>query len=91
MDTLELLMKAGNRAEELANHIGTTDEYVAALGLEDRSVVIEFCEARSVGVLELGLLMSRKGIDVIDAMSVAMLFGITVGYQMALIREETDE
>lgn len=95
MDTRELLIAASKRAEEMSNQIEDTDAFVSALGLADKKVVQDFCTEHSINSLELGIMMHRLAgmddLDIVDAMSVTMLFGIAIGYQIALIREESDE
>ncbi|MFI5419577.1 MAG: hypothetical protein ACHQ1H_01275 [Nitrososphaerales archaeon] len=92
MDTREILIEAGRRAEQMSLQEGG-DDFVSSLGLEDRDTVQEFCEAQSFEIMTLTSTMSRRGImiDVVDSMSVAMLFGISIGYQLALLREESVE
>lgn len=93
MDTRELLIKAGERAEQMSDQEGAGDDFIASLGLEDRDTVQQFCEAQSFEIMTLTSTMSRRGImiDVVDSMSVAMLFGISIGYQIACLREESVE
>lgn len=89
METQELLESAAFRAELLA--VGTdaeSDEYFRLMGLEDEDTVMKFCRHHAMEVFKVRIATSPNGVSVSDVSIVAMMFGLTVGYQLAKIQEE---
>lgn len=86
MDTREILEEAATRAENLAM-IENVDSFMLSLGLEDDHVVHEFVTQQAYEIFKIRMFTGGP-ISIENCSAVSMLFGMVVGYQLALMREE---
>lgn len=88
LDTYELLLEAGNRAENLSRgYDETAEDYFASMGINDDEVLHKYVDVHTKEILKVTILLGERLVDIRDLMGTAMLFGISVGYQLALLRE----
>lgn len=91
MDTLSLLNEAADRAEQMALICdGESEDYFAMMGIPDEDVVHDFVTHQAFKIFELRMALGG-GVSIRNVSGVALAFGLTVGYQLALLREETTE
>ncbi len=96
METEELVIEALDRLSQLssANDMNPR-KLVSNIGIDDHGYFSRFLEEQSEKLLEVGALRNlfvegTYGVDIIDSMGVAMLQGVLLGYQIALLREEEE-
>lgn len=91
IETLDLLTEAANRAELLSIlENQDADDYFRSMGILDDDAIHAFVHEHNREIMRGFMLLSRNVIDVPNLMGTAMLFGISVGYQMALLREDSE-
>jgi hypothetical protein len=91
MDTLEILNEAGRRAELLASSEDTEpDTFFDSIGLTDGETVADYCTHHAYEIFKVHMALGH-GVSIQDVSTMSLLYGIIVGYQIALIREESDE
>ncbi len=88
--TIQLLCGAADRAERLAilDH-EDADDYFHSMGILDDEALHLFAHEHCRQIMQTSMLMNPGILDVPGLMGTAFLFGVSVGYQMALMREES--